>query len=483
MLLRHIYNDQLAQASYLVGSQETGEALVVDPNRDIDQYITLAEQDGLRISAVTETHIHADFVSGTRELAAKTGATLYLSDAGPDEWKYTFAEEAGAVLLHDGDTFAVGTIRIDVLHTPGHTPEHLSFLVTDTASADEPMGVFTGDFIFVGDVGRPDLLETAAGMVGTMDGAARQLFHSIQRFRTLPAYLQIWPGHGAGSACGRSLGAVPQTTVGYEQRFNWAFAITDEDEFVHAVLEGQPPAPRYFAQMKRVNREGPCPVANLPMPEQLPAERLATELDAGTRVVDMRSAEVFAARHVPGTLNLPNTSSFLTWAGWLVSYDRPLALIVDAAGRDNAVRQLRLIGFDSILGFWTPDVIDAWVAAGGVPATIEHADAARAQEIVHQDGAQVLDVRTAEEYATNHIPGSRNIPIQELEERLDEVPQGQPLLVHCQGGARSTIATSLLSGRIDASVVNLVGGFAAWESSGQPVEAPTQTAPSTSRGV
>ena len=221
MFFRQLYTDHLAQASYLVGCQQTGEALVVDPTRDLDQYLNLAAREGLRITAVTETHIHADFVSGARALAARTGARLYLSGAGPAAWQYAYAAEAGATLLRDGDAFTVGTLRLEVLHTPGHTPEHLSFLLTDTGSAATPMGIFTGDFVFVGDVGRPDLVEKAAGQAGTTEGAARQLYQSLQRFRALPEYLQVWPGHGAGSACGKALGAVPQSTVGYELRTNW----------------------------------------------------------------------------------------------------------------------------------------------------------------------------------------------------------------------------------------------------------------------
>ena len=247
MILKHFYEEKLAQASYLIGCVSTGEALVGDPNRDVEQYIKAAETEGLRITHVTETHIHADFVSGSRELAARTGATLYLSDEGDENWKYAFAEEAGAVLLRDGDTLMVGNIRIEVLHTPGHTPEHLIFLVTDTAEADKPMGAITGDFVFVGDVGRPDLLEKAAGVEGSTDAAARTLFRSLEKFKEQPDYLQVWPGHGAGSACGKRLSSVPQSTVGYERMFNWAFSIEDEDEFVRTVLAEQPEPPKYFA--------------------------------------------------------------------------------------------------------------------------------------------------------------------------------------------------------------------------------------------
>src|SRR5690606_13169215 len=257
MLLKRFYDNKLAQASYLVGCAATGEALVVDPNRNAEEYVAAAAGEGLRITHVTETHIHADYVSGSRELAARTGARMYLSAEGGPDWQYEFAAADGATLLRDHDTFMVGNIRIEVLHTPGHTPEHLSFLVTDTAATEAPMGVFTGDFVFVGDVGRPDLLERAAKVANTMEAGARQLYASIQRFKELPNHLQIWPGHGAGSACGKSLGAVPQTTLGYERVVNWGLTSPSEAEFVREVLEGQPDPPRYFAEMKRINREGP----------------------------------------------------------------------------------------------------------------------------------------------------------------------------------------------------------------------------------
>jgi len=287
MILRTIYTDELAQASYLVGCSATGEALIIDPTRDIEQYIQIAASKDLHITAVTETHIHADFVSGARELAQCTGAQLYLSDAGPAEWKYRYAANAHAKLLQDGEIFKVGNIRLQALHTPGHTPEHLSFLLTDTAGADQPMGLFTGDFVFVGDVGRPDLLERAAGIKGTMELGARQLFHSIQKLHDLPDYLQIWPGHGAGSACGRALGAVPQSTLGYEKRFNWAFSVNDEDTFVQAVLEGQPEPPFYFAEMKRVNKEGPSILKPRTLPEQLTIAHIEQYLAQQRQIIDL----------------------------------------------------------------------------------------------------------------------------------------------------------------------------------------------------
>ena len=470
MILRHVYNTPLAQASYLVGCAATGEALIVDPNRDVQQYIELAEREGLRITAITETHIHADFVSGARELAARTGAQLYLSDEGPEEWKYAYADEAGAVLLKDGDTFMVGNVRIEAMHTPGHTPEHLSFLLTDTAGADQPMGIFTGDFVFVGDVGRPDLLEKAAGYKGTMEAGARQLFQSLKRLRDLPDFVQIWPGHGAGSACGRALGAVPQSTVGYEKLFNWALQIDDEEQFVAAVLEGQPEPPVYFAQMKRINKVGPAFAGDLPMPTRLPDASLASALANGTVVVDTRPAAEFAAGFVPGTVHIPAGSAFLTWAGWLLPYDRPFALITDDANAANLARELQLIGLDSLTGYWSASVVNEWAAAGNELATLPRVSADEAARMVEREGAVVLDVRGANEYAGGHVPGSIHIPLGYLSQELSNVPAEEPVIVQCQSGLRSVIAASILVAHGRQNALDLMGGFPAWEAAGYPTE-------------
>src|SRR5687767_2094405 len=294
MLVKRFYDAKLAQASYLIGDSHAGAAVVIDPNRDVEQYVRAAAAENVTITHVTETHIHADFVSGSRELSSRAGAKLYLSDEGGPDWKYLFAPDAGAVLLNNGDTFDVGHVRITAVHTPGHTPEHLMFLVTDTDAATEPVAAVTGDFVFVGDVGRPDLLERAARVEGTMQSAARTLFRSIQRFKSLPDYLQIWPGHGAGSACGKGMSAVPHSTVGYERRFNWAFGVTDEAEFVRLVLEGQPDPPKYFGTMKRINKEGPRALGGLPRPTPLPADRMTELLDRRELVIDTRTSAEYA---------------------------------------------------------------------------------------------------------------------------------------------------------------------------------------------
>jgi hydroxyacylglutathione hydrolase len=472
MFFQRFYDAKLSQASYMIGCQRTGDAVVVDPNRDVQQYIDAAAQEGLCVTHVTETHIHADFVSGARELAERTGAQLLLSDEGSPDWKYAYATDAGARLLNHGDAFMVGNIRLEVMHTPGHTPEHISFVVTDTPAGAGPWGILTGDFVFVGDVGRPDLLEKAVGVKGTMEAAARTLFHSLDRFRALPDHMQVWPGHGAGSACGKALGAVPSTTVGYEKLANWGVATTDETEFVRMVLAGQPEPPRYFAAMKRINKEGPRVLRGLPHPTRLQARTLDALLRDGEVVVDTRSAAEYAAGHVPGTLNIPLTGSFTTWAGWLLSYDRDVYLLVDDAGCSHcvhtAVRDLAMIGLDRVAGVFGMDVLSAWTSSGRALATVAQTTPAEAAAMVARGEATVVDVRGSAEWEAGHLPGVPNVPVGYLAERMSELPTGLPLIVHCQGGSRSSIAASVLQARGVKHVMNLVGGYAAWEQAGLP---------------
>ena len=474
MLLKRFYDTKLAQASYLIGCQKTGEAIVIDANRDVAQYIAAAAEEGVRVTHVSETHIHADFVSGSRELAQRAGATLLLSDEGDADWKYAFAATANATLLHDHDVFMIGNLRFEVLHTPGHTPEHIAFLVTDTPASALPIGVLTGDFVFVGDVGRPDLLEKAAHMTGTMEASARTLFRSLQRFKQLPDHLQIWPGHGAGSACGKALGAVPTSTLGYEKLVNWGLGISHEQLFVDAVLEGQPEPPKYFAEMKRINKLGPAILGGFHRPPQLSASAIDALLHDGAPMVDTRPADVAAVGMLPGTINIPLNRSFNTWAGWLLPYDRDVFLIVsedDAEDAvDTAVRDLAMIGIDRVAGWSSATVINAWAHEGKELIAIPQRTPLEVSAQQAHGEVTVLDVRGAAEYDAGHLPGVRNIPVGYLTAHLDELPRDMPLVVHCQGGARSAIAASLLQANGFTNVINMTGGFAAWSAAGLPVE-------------
>jgi hydroxyacylglutathione hydrolase len=468
MILKRLYDEKLAQASYLIGCAATGESLVVDPNRDVQQYIDAAEAEGLHISHVTETHIHADFVSGLHELADRTGAHAYLSDEGGPDWSYAFAGELGATLLKDGAEFRVGNIRVQAMHTPGHTPEHVSFVITDTAGADEPMGVLTGDFVFVGDVGRPDLLEKAAGVSGTMEAGARDLFRALQRFRELPDWLQIWPGHGAGSACGKALGAVPSTTLGYEKRFNWGFSHDSEQAFVDAVLAGQPEPPKYFAEMKRINKTGPRVLGGFPQPPRLDARALDEAVRGAGPVVDMRPWREYRDGHVAGTLSIPLNRSFTTWAGWLIPYDADFHLVGSERDVAEAVRDLAMIGLDRVAG-WFPVEVIREASAGDALRRLDEREPAEVRGEIERGDVTILDVRGQSEYDAGHLPGVTHIPLGYLRERMHEIPADRPVVVHCKGGGRSAIAASLLEAHGFDDVTNLAGGFDQWAAEGNPV--------------
>ncbi len=470
MLLRYFYDRRLAHASYLVGCQATGEAIVVDPGRDVDKYIEVAQAEGLQIVAAVETHIHADFLSGSRELAERVGAHLFLSDEGDEAWKYRFAPKYAHTLLKDGDTFSIGRIRFTVMHTPGHTPEHISLLLTDTAAGEVPMGIFTGDFVFVGSVGRPDLLEKAAGISGTAELGARQMFRSLQRFKELPDFLQVWPAHGAGSACGKGLGAVPSSTVGYEKLTNPGLQFDDEDAFVRWLLEDQPEPPRYFAVMKRLNKEDRAVLHQLPQPSLVSLTQLKAALDAGAVVVDTRPTRDFGAGHIPGTINIPLDEGFTTWAGWFLPYDRDIYLIVSPAWVQEAVRALISIGLDRVVGYAPPTVIQEWEASD---QELEQYVTVFPQEVAEQvlnGDVVVIDVRSeAELHMTGHLPNARHIMLGYLPERVQEIPKDRPVLVYCRSGNRSAIAASVLQALGVKDVRNLAGGILYWGRLGLPL--------------
>jgi hydroxyacylglutathione hydrolase len=471
MLLERYYDDALAQASYLIGCERTRQAIVIDPNRDVERYARAAAGRRMRITFVTETHIHADFLSGSRALASAARATLLLSDHGGADWSYRFAAADAARLVRDGETITVGAVRLDVLHTPGHTPEHICFLVTDTAAGDRPMGIVSGDFLFVGDVGRPDLLERAANVAGSMEGAARDLFASLRRIAALPDYLQVWPGHGAGSACGKSLGAVPQSTLGYERLYNPALQHATEAQFVRWVLAGQPEPPPYFAVMKRLNRDGPPPRSAGNDAGQLDARAVETALDRDHSVVDVRSSSDFARAHIPGALNIPMSKSFPTYAGTVLDYDRPIVIVAKSSDQaQQAIAQLALIGLDRVGGWATLDVLQQIQSAGRRLATVQVIEPATLARSLERNGPRVIDVRGRSEWNEGHLSKAAHIYLGDLAHRSAELKLDEPIVVHCASGTRSSIAASLLLARGFSDVTNLVGGIEAWRKAGLPVE-------------
>ena len=466
MLLRQITDPKLAQHAYLVGCPGSREALVVDPLRDVDQYIEAARREGLRIVAVAETHIHADFLSGARDLADRTGAHLYLSAAGGPSWSYRWTEgRKDVTLLDDGDEFSIGNVVVRAARTPGHTPEHIAFLVSD-GSVGEPMGVLSGDFVFAGDLGRPDLLESAAGEAGSREVGAHDLFTSVNQLLGWPDWLQVWPGHGAGSACGKALGAVPQTTAGYEKRFNGSVqaALQGEDAFVRAILDGQNEPPLYFARMKRLNRDGVPPLPALPAPPRLgPAELGDWSQRRDAFVLDTRTdRRAFMRRHLAGALHVPLDRTFNTVAGSLVAdAEAPILLLVDDGRVAEAVRDLVRVGLDNVQGYATFDDVEAHFAAGGAPASIEEITMADL-ESRRMAGDRVLDVRYGPEFDERHVPGAIHIPYTRLAERIDELPTDGALVVHCETGIRSAAAAAFLA-RAGFDVAYVNGRFGAWQ--------------------
>lgn len=461
MLLERVYDEDLAHASYFIGCQAKGEAIVVDPRRDIDVYLDLAEKNSMTIVAVTETHIHADYLSGTRELATATGGQMYVSDEGGPDWTYA-ADFDGAVRMKHGHKIQLGNITVEAVHTPGHTPEHMSFLVTDGAQADEPGFMLTGDFVFVGDLGRPDLLDEAAGFVDTRFAGAKDLFASLRdQFLTLPDYVQVHPAHGSGSACGKALGAIPVSTVGYERNFSWwAKYLKNDDEqgFVDELLSGQPDAHAYFGRMKRQNKIGPVILGDAAELVEYTAVELAADLaDDSVIFVDTRHNTEVHDGTVERSLNIPGVAKAASYGAWVYNPDaesRPLVLFADS--REDA-EQLRAhlvrVGIDTVRGYITSlDGLNLVKPRVVSPAQL--------------DGFErllLLDVRNKTEYADGHIPGAEQLSGGRLLWNLDTLPAPEDgtIVTYCQSGVRNSVAASALR-REGYDVAELEGSYLAW---------------------
>ncbi len=465
MLFQHVYDKSLAQASYLIGCQKAGVAAVIDAKRDVDTYIDIAKQNNMKITHIFETHIHADFLSGSRELAALTGAEMFLSDEGGADWQYEFPH----VGLKDGQEIKLGNLIFKVIHTPGHTPESVSFLLTDTPASAEPVMLFTGDFVFVGDVGRPDLLEKAAGIAGTKEDGAKQMYHSIKKFTDLPDYLQVWPGHGAGSACGKALGAVPSTTIGYEKIRNWALQYSqDEGGFVKSLLEDQPEPPKYFAKMKKLNKTDRPLLTEVPKIRELSQVEFNDAIDRGIQLVDTRDKKEFAQGFIPGSINIQGNNSFGTWAGWFLKYDEPFMLLADPAILDDLARKLMRIGLDNILGY--VESVEKWDKKGRRLETVTQIDIEKMKSLSSKDDAQIIDLRGESEYNAGHIKGADNIFVGTLPANLDKISKDKKVVIHCQGGDRASIGYSLLVKNGFKDILNYSPGINEWTSMSNPLE-------------
>lgn len=446
MFFKQFYDYKLSQTSYMVACQQTNEAIIIDPKRVLDDYEEVAETEGFNIVQATETHIHADFASGLRDAARRFDAKLYVSDEGDEGWKYQNVPE-NTVFLKEGDIINVGHVELKVIHTPGHTPESISFVLTDRGGgSDEPMGVFTGDFLFVGDIGRPDLLEEAANMKGTTEEGANAMFDSLKKMEGYPDFMQVWPGHGAGSACGKSLGAVPLSTLGYELKNNWVFKYDDKDAFIKELTSDQPEPPTYFAQMKKVNKEGlpEFKVREVPVgtPDTLPGQ-----------IFDLRSKEDFKKGFKKGAINIPYNRKFLQFAGWYIDYDQPMTMIADPKDSRELQEDLASIGFDNIELIVPADQAERYFNDSYQNISPE--------DLVnnHKDN-NILDVRSLSEYNSENLENARHLHFGQLDKKDVPFDKEDTIYVHCQSGVRSAIAASVLKANGFDDIVNIEKGYA-----------------------
>lgn len=462
MFFKQFYLGCLAHASYLVGSD--GEAAVVDPQRDVDQYVEEAAAEGLKIKYVVETHLHADFVSGHRELAARTGAEI------------VFGEKAQARFPHkavrDGDELKVGRVVLRILETPGHTPESISVLVIDTEVSPEPQKVLTGDTLFVGDVGRPDL----AGARGyTPADMAALMYDSLHgKLLKLDDSVEVWPAHGAGSMCGRNISKDTSSTIGSQRRFNYALAPMSKDEFVRILTTDLAEPPAYFPKDAELNREGARPLTDIRRPAALLPQQVVGYANLGYVVLDVRAAAEFGAGHIPGALNIGLGGQFASWAGALIPLGAALIVVADTEAQvDETVTRLARVGHDSARGYLRGGM-DAWREAGFEVSEVEQISPAELRRMLEErEDLQVFDVRRPAEYAAGHAPRALSAPLgPKLREDARALDSSHPVAVICAGGYRSSAATSMLRPLGFRRLYNVEGGTSAWLAAGYPVEKP-----------
>jgi hydroxyacylglutathione hydrolase len=460
MKLERIEVPGLAHYSYLLSSG--GRAAVIDPKRDVDTYVDYAAARGLKITHILETHIHADFASGARQLARATGAELWLSahDEGED-FVYQFPRRT----MKEGDRIELDGTALVALHTPGHTPEHLSFLVHEPGRSKDPVALLSGDFLFVGSLGRPDLLGE-----GAKQRLAELLYESLhQKIRDLPDGVAVHPAHGAGSFCGSGMSDRAESTLGYERVSNSYFADPDRATFVRHILANVPPFPDYYRRMKRVNSEGPQLFDKLPGGKAMAAAEFRELIEREEAVVvDLRRPEAFGAGHIPGALNIGAGPSLSTWAAWLVPYDRPI-LLVGKHGTDpgQARRSLVRVGLDDVRGYLAGGM-GSWSEQGWEQEQIEQVPSAELSERLRR-GAAVIDVRSAGEWAAGHVEGSRHIMGGDLPKRLAELPRDTTIHLICATGYRSSVAASVLQRAGFAKVANASDGLNGWRRGGLPI--------------
>ncbi len=456
MYFEQFYLGCLAHASYMLGSE--GEAVVVDPQRDVDLYVKAARENGLTIRHIVETHLHADFVSGHKELAARTGARIY------------FGAQAGATFPHvavqDGSELAFGKARIKFLETPGHTMESICLVVTsDDEKAAQPWAVLTGDTLFIGDVGRPDLSRTL-----TPQQLAGMLYDSLHdKLLKLPDEVLVYPAHGAGSLCGRNMRAERSSTIGTERLTNYALQIPNREEFIQQLTSNLPARPEYFLQDAEINRGGAPALSDLPELKAVSPAELKSMLDEGVIALDIRPGEQFAAGHVPGSVNIPLSGQFASWAGTILGLSSRPVLIADAPEQLTEARlRLARVGIEAERGYLEGGVA-GWKRAGFDLAKLREITVQELQEGLAKNGMQALDVRREAEWMAGHIEEAAWWPLDRFRISPPEVDLNVPLAVHCQSGYRSMIACSLLQRAGFQNVVNVSGGFGAWQEAKLPV--------------
>jgi glyoxylase-like metal-dependent hydrolase (beta-lactamase superfamily II)/rhodanese-related sulfurtransferase len=453
MLLKQFFIGKIAHSSYILAGKDT--CAVIDPKRDVDTYITEARALGVDITHILQTHLHADFISGHMDLAEKTGAKIYVAKSA----ECTFDH----VPLSEGDTIELEDMVLEVLETPGHTPEHLSYVVTDKSRAESPVSVFTGDTLFVGDVGRPDLFPDMA------EELAGKLYHSLHdKLMKLPDHVEVFPAHGAGSLCGRAMGAKRTSTIGYERRFNSALQIEDEASFIKSLTEDMPPAPDHFSRCSDINRQGPIRVAELPVLEELSTQQFQERLnDSDITVLDSRSYHAFAAQHIAGAWHLDLNGNFPTFAGWVLPTDKDILLVAD--DYDKALEALtwtQRVGVDRVAGYLDGGMAD-WAVKGLGTSRFKLISAGDLYGMIQGDGDFVLvDVRAPLEFEDNHIEGAVNIPVAELRTRHAELEKEKTTVLICSSGNRSSLGASILKQHGFKDVWNVAGGMTGYSAAG-----------------
>jgi hydroxyacylglutathione hydrolase len=465
MILHQFEAKGLSHFSYAVGDKAAGEIAIIDPERDIQTYISYAAENRLKIKYILETHIHADFASGAKELAVKSGAELLLSgyDKG-EKYEYQFEHTA----IKDGDTFSVGNIMLEVLHTPGHTPEHISFLLYDKGKPEkEPLAIFSGDFLFIGSVGRPDLLGEAEKL-----SLAKKLYHSVtEKLKSLPDSLEVYPAHGAGSLCGAGMSKASSSTLGDERKYNPYLQKLTEQEFTDKILAIVPPFPEYYLRMKKMNAEGPKILDGLPVPKGITPEEFIKIVEKKETIVDVRHPLTFGGGHIEGAINIGMGDQLGFWGAWFISYEKPVYLVIDDEAKlRDYVQALIRVGYDNITGYLKPN-FSSWANRGNDFEDLPQASV-HSLNIFKDLGEKItiIDVRSDSEFAEGHIKGAKHIYLGYIPDRLKELPgKEDTIFCICGGGSRSSLAASMLLKHGYENVYNVFGGMTAWKAAEYPV--------------